>query len=272
MHPWDLIFRLFGITTLQMYIYFNRNPRDNRWMKGAVSSLHYLFIAIPSYFSFQMISLWHVFIISLPKATSHFSFNCLLFQGIGRCAPKPYLPHYLPLYCSQFYEPSSFVIMPMVSPIVEPHFSASLSLVTFDRSFAVSWYYCSSCLDTVFADDNNTDKQIDMIFGVSTRAFIDAGYYALERFIELIFITPLLFSPHLYSRVWAMLSLLGEYVIQVYSSLTYSLLSEYLLIVYGDVSTGGATFEASLVLRLLRTVGGKMWPVMFIVRCSLQRQ
>ncbi|KAI0788990.1 hypothetical protein BC629DRAFT_1440173 [Irpex lacteus] len=94
-----LISMLFGITTLQMYIYFNRNPRDNRWMKGA------------------MISLWHVFIISLPKATSHFSFNCLLFQGIGRCAPKPYLPHYLPLYCSQFYEPSSFVIMPMIDMI-----------------------------------------------------------------------------------------------------------------------------------------------------------
>lgn len=69
-----------------------------------------------------------------------------------------------------------------------------------------------------------------------------------------------------------MLSLLGEYVIQVYSSLIYSLLSGYSLIVYGDVSTGGATFEASLVLRLLRTVGGKMWPVMFIVTCSLQRQ
>lgn len=91
--------------------------------------------------------------------------------------------------------------MPMVSPVVEPHFSASLTLVTFDRSFAVSSYYCSSCLDTVFADDDDTVKQIVMIIGVSTRAFVDTGYFALERFVELIFITPLLFSPYFYSRV-----------------------------------------------------------------------
>lgn len=34
-----------------------------------------------------------------------------------------------------------------------------------------------------------------MIFGVSMRVFIDAGYFAPERFVELIFIIPLLFSP-----------------------------------------------------------------------------
>lgn len=49
------------MTTLQMYIYFNRNPRDNPWMKGAVSIGTFFLHGMGLIFNgSQMIALWYV--------------------------------------------------------------------------------------------------------------------------------------------------------------------------------------------------------------------
>ncbi|KAI0788991.1 hypothetical protein BC629DRAFT_1440174 [Irpex lacteus] len=81
-----LVSMLFGMTTLQIYIYFNRNPRDNSWMKGAVSSGTHFLHGLDLIFSgSQMIALWILDALH-PILTSHTLYHCTVLNFMNPLA------------------------------------------------------------------------------------------------------------------------------------------------------------------------------------------